>query len=82
MDALVHSVMSSIPINNMQLDETRTIMSVDPQSLELKRTFRNGWPDNQRDCSPFVKEFWNFRDELSVSNYLIVKGNRIFVVKE
>lgn len=42
MDALVHSVMSSILINNMRLDVTRAIMSADPQSLELKRTFRNG----------------------------------------
>lgn len=84
MDALVHSVMSSIPINDTLLDEIRAIMSPDPQSLELKRTLMNtsSWPDNQRDCSPFVKEFWNFRDELSVANYLIVKGNRIFVAKE
>lgn len=82
MDALVHSVMSSIPINDTLLDEIRAIMSPDPQSLELKRTFMNSWPDNQRDFSPFVKEFWNFCDELSVANYLIVKGNRIFVAKE
>lgn len=77
MDALVHSVMSSIPINDTRLDETRAIMSGDPQSLKLKLTIMNGWPDNQRDCSPLVKEFWNFRDELSVANDLIVMGNRI-----
>lgn len=81
MDALVHSVMSSIPINDTRLDETRAIMSADPQSLKLKLTIMNGWPDNQRDCSPSVKEFWNFGDELSVANDLIVKGNRIFVPK-
>lgn len=32
MDAFVHSVMSSIPINNMRLDETRAIMSADPRA--------------------------------------------------
>lgn len=32
MDALVHSVMSSIPIYDTRLDETRVIMSADPQS--------------------------------------------------
>lgn len=26
------------------------------QGLELKRTIMNGLPDNQRDCSPLVKE--------------------------
>lgn len=73
--------MSSIPINDTQLDETRAIMSADPQSLKLKLTIMNGWPDNQHDCSPLFKEFWNFRDELSVATDLIVKGNRIFVPK-
>lgn len=29
-DALVHSVISSVPINETRLDETRTIMSADP----------------------------------------------------
>lgn len=81
MDALVHSVMSSIPINDTRLDETLAIMSADPQSLKLKLTIMNGRPDNQRDYSPLVKELWNFRDELSVANNLIVKGNRIFVPK-
>lgn len=78
MDALVHSVMSSIPINDMRLDETRVIMSADPQSLELKLTIMNGWLDNQRDCSPLVKEFWNFRDELSVANDLDSQGQPYF----
>lgn len=63
------------------IDETRAIMSAVPQSLKLKLTIMNGWPDNQRDCSPLVKEFWNFRDELSVATDLIVKDNRIFVPK-
>lgn len=62
-DALVHSVMSSIPINDTRLDETRATMSADPQNLKLKLTIMNGWPNNQRDCSPLVKEFW---DKLSV----------------
>lgn len=81
MDALVQSVMSSIPINDTRLDETRAIMSADPQSLKLKLTIMNGWLDNERDCSPLVKEFWNFRDELSVDLIHVVKGNRIFVPK-
>lgn len=41
MNVLVHSVMSSIPINNTRWNETRAIMSADPQSLEMKRTIMN-----------------------------------------
>lgn len=41
MDALVHSVMSSIPISDTRLDESLVIMSADPQSLELKHTIMN-----------------------------------------
>lgn len=74
--------MSSIPINDTLLDETHAIMSAESQSLEMKRTFMNGLPDNQRDCSAFVKKCWNFRDEHSVAYYLIVNGNCIFVAKE
>lgn len=81
MDALVHSVMSSIPINDTRLDETRAIMSADPQSLKLKLTIMNGWPDNQRDCSPLVEEFWNFRDELSVADDLIKFRATVFLFR-
>lgn len=64
MDALVHSVMSSIPIYDTRLDETRVIMSADPQS-------HYEWLARQpRDCSSLVIELWNFRDELRVANDL------------
>lgn len=38
-----------------------------------------GWPESRTDCPDSIKQFWNFRDELSVENDLIMKGSRIVI---
>lgn len=46
---------------------------------KLKLVIENGWPDCSDDISVDVKEFWNFRDELSVYEGLIFKGDKILI---
>ena len=40
-----------------------------------------GSPEARSDCPPNITEFWNFHDELSVIDGIILKGHRILVPK-
>ena len=40
-----------------------------------------GWPEKGSDCPAFLHAFWNYRDELTVADGLILKGTRIIIPK-
>jgi len=46
---------------------------------QLVAVIKEGWPDHQNSCPPSVKPFWNYRDELSVMEGLVFKGERIVI---
>ena len=34
----------------------------------------NGWPEKGQDLSPELHEYWNFYDELSIENVIIIRA--------
>lgn len=51
----------------------------DPVFSQMKETIFVGWPDNQKDLPPCLRQYWSYRDELTVDNGVIFKGNRVLV---
>ena len=47
--------------------------------LMLKETIIWGWPKDIKQCPLPLHNFWNFRDELSIIDGIVVKGNRIVI---
>ena len=47
--------------------------------LMLKETIIQGWPKDIKHCPLPLHNFWNFRDELSIIDGIVVKGNRIVI---
>ena len=43
----------------------------------LKDVIRNGWPGVKYDLPQNVREYWNFRNELSEADGIILKGENI-----
>ena len=41
-----------------------------------------GWPANKRDTPKECIPFWNFRDELSVSDIIIFKGEKVIIPRK
>ena len=46
----------------------------DPQLLMLKTFIIQGWSKDIKQCPVPIKSFWNFRDELSIVDGIVVKG--------
>ena len=78
-EAQVHMVHENVQFSDRRLNEIRTSTQADPQFQTLSKVILEGWPDLRRNCPKSVQEFWNFRDELSVENGLVMKGQRIVI---
>ena len=79
LDALVHSVLANLLISDRKLLEVRRETEIDKEFQLLKHTILNGWPECRKDCLPQISEFWNYRDELSVMDDILLKGEKVLI---
>ena len=45
--------------------------------IRLREIILQGWPEIKQNVDPCLREYWNYRDELSEIEGLILKGERI-----
>ena len=45
----------------------------------LKKRIIKGWPEKRDECPMNLRSFWNYRDELSILDGLLLKGTRIII---
>ena len=64
------------PISSATLDEIRHATSQDENLQQLKATILRGWPDTRRDVQPSCSPYFNMRDELSVEDNIIYRGQQ------
>ena len=51
----------------------------DPILNELKEVIYHGWPEAIKELPVAIREFWSYRDQLSVVDGVILKGERVFI---
>ena len=74
-DAITHA----LPASPAKLDEIRNYTSQDIVLSHLKDVIHQGWPEYPNECSTNLKVFWNFSEDLSVENGLILKIHRLLI---
>ena len=79
MDLHVHTVLSNLPISDRKLEEIRKHSELDSQFKCLSETIVQGWPNSRKQCPESISDFWNYRDQLSVADGLILKGCKILI---
>jgi transposase InsO family protein len=62
-----------------RLDSLRAETQADPTLQTLSELIRTGWPDSMQDLTADVRHYWCFRDELTILDGLIMKGNRVVI---
>ena len=73
--------MSNFPISDQKLEELRTATRNDMQMNQLKKFILSGWPERRSECPDAVAGFWNYRDEMSIYEDIIMKGGRLVIPK-
>ena len=48
----------------------------------LKNATIKGWPEKRDECPLKLRSFWNYRDELSILDGLVLKGTRIIIPEQ
>lgn len=82
LDWHVHGDMSNLPVSDQKMDQIKKATHCDPQMQILSKVILEGWSNDRSQCPKPILEFWNFRDELSVVNGIILKGSRILIPTE
>ena len=70
---------STIQMSTTGTQRIRDETAKDVTLQHLTRTIVDGWPEVYKDCPADLHPFWNFRDELSVENQLLFKGDRVVI---
>ena len=68
-----------MPISDERLAEFKIATAKDPVLQKLKETIMQGWPSHRQLTSSTVLPYYNYRDELSVQDGLILRGDRIVI---
>ena len=76
---MVHMVLSNAPFSDAKLEEVRKAMSEDTTMRLLQTTSQTGWPDKISETPAELKEFWTYRDELSETDGIVLKGEEILM---
>jgi hypothetical protein len=82
LDLHIYTFINSLPISDMKFKQIRLATQTNSQLQTLKITILDGRPDLRNDCPKTVLEFWNHRDELSVGNDVILRGQNIVIPED
>jgi hypothetical protein len=74
-----HSVLHRMPVSTNKMEKIREETSKDPTMMILLNAIRRGWPQTRRQTPVEIHEFWNYRDEMSENDGVVLKGDRIFI---
>ena len=72
-DAQVHLVMANLPVSDQKMSDLRENTASNPDMQQLITVIKEGWPDHRTSFPPSVRPFWNYRDELSMMEGLVLK---------
>ncbi|KAL5010856.1 hypothetical protein ScPMuIL_013161 [Solemya velum] len=75
LDVQVHLVQFS----EQKQDELREATRSDSELQALNSVILAGWPERQSELPPMLRQYWSYRDELSIQNGIIVKGERVVI---
>ena len=74
----VNAITSILPASPAKLEEIRQCTDQDVVLAHLG-VVHHGWPEYANECHQNIKQFWNFREDLSVENGLILKRHHLVI---
>ena len=79
----VHNISNTahLPFTKERFSEIKIASHEDPVLSSLKNVISLGWPDHKKDVNPVVNAYFPYRDELTVEDGIIMRGDRIVIPK-
>ena len=74
------SMVEFLPITSEHLIDLRKKKTEFDEGLQqLKHIIKNGWPETKEEVSSEIRGYLNFKEELSIQDGILFKGNRVIV---
>ena len=75
----VNMIRENLPVSELKWKEI-VDKTIDDETLsEVKHYICNSWPECIAECSAGARDYFNYRDELSVLEGVLIKGNRVVI---
>jgi len=75
----VHHITQNLPASPTKLQQIRDDTGKDPTMSLLKEVIFGGWPQKREECPQSLHDYWNFREELTIEDGLVLKGYHIVI---
>ena len=73
------NILQTLPISNTKLHQLKKETKKDPHLQKLASVIATGWPETKQEVPEKCLPYWNYRDELSVCNDIIFKGEKVII---
>ncbi|XP_055887318.1 uncharacterized protein K02A2.6-like [Biomphalaria glabrata] len=80
-DAQVHLIVNSLPMSDEYMNIFQQATADDAVLRLLKNNIMIGWPNKRAEITQEIRAYSGFKEELSESNGLLFKGERLIVPK-
>jgi len=75
------SVAQVLKVRRTRLEQLQEETKSDTELVELSQVIMTGWPESQNDLAENLHPYWPYRDELTVLDGIVMKGNRMLIPK-
>ena len=75
----IHHITRKLPASPMKLEQIRQETERDPTLSLLKETVFKGWPEKRSQCPTTLHDYWNFREEVTIEDGILLKLDRIII---
>lgn len=75
----VHAITDTLNASESRIQRVRRATTSDPTMNQLTHYILHGWPPHKHLANSLTHNFWNYKNELSVEDGLIYKGDRLVI---
>ena len=69
----------AVQFTHDKLQQLKLEPESDPEVTAIRNIIIDGWPDSAKQLPKNLREFWSCKDELSVEDGLVLKGERVLI---
>ena len=73
--------LNMMPISDNKLELLKVETKADCKLQQLLTTVQTGWPENKVDVPNLCRPYWNVRDEVSICDDVLLKGEELIIPK-
>ena len=77
MEAVDHT--ETLPVSRARFEQIKKANEADTVMKKLAETIQYGWPNNKKDVNNEIRAYWDVRDQLTIQDSLIFKGQQLVV---